>query len=57
MRGMPPPTSRFGTESTEIKGIVCVAAALLFLFYPAGAVNRKTDTSLSIHSSMLMSNP
>ena len=41
--------------STEIKGIVCVGAVLLFLFYTAGAVNHKTETSLSIHSPTLMS--
>ena len=43
--------------NTEIKGIVCVDAVVLFLFYTAGAVNRKTATSLSFHSPMLMNNP
>ena len=42
--------------STEIKGVVCVGAVLLFLFHTTGAVNHKTETSLSIHSPMLISN-
>ena len=45
--------------STEIKGVVCVGAVLLFLFYTTGAVNHKAETNLLIHSptTMLMSNP
>ena len=44
-------------NSTEIKGVVCVGAVLLFVFHTSGAVNHKTETSLLIHSPMLISNP
>ena len=42
--------------SIKIKGIVGVGAVLLFLFHTTGGVNNKAETSLSVHSPMLMSN-
>ena len=41
----------------EMKEVVCVGAVLLYLFHATGAVNHKTETSLSIHSPLLISIP